>query len=92
MRRPDLPPPPPFSDDWALFLDVDGTLLDFADAPHRVHVDPDMLEALDVLHRRLDGALALVSGRSLEQLDHLFAPLRLPAAGGRDQGLTGSGK
>lgn len=81
MRRPDLPPPPPFSDDWALFLDVDGTLLDFADAPHRVHVDPDMLEALDVLHRRLDGALALVSGRPLEQLDHLFAPLRLPAAG-----------
>ncbi|MFP7722572.1 trehalose-phosphatase [Lysobacter sp. A3-1-A15] len=81
MRPTDLPPPPAWSDHWALFLDVDGTLLDVADAPHQVHVDPAMLDALDTLHGRLGGALALVSGRSLEQIDHLFSPLRLPAAG-----------
>lgn len=76
-----LPAPPPLATDWALFLDVDGTLLDFANAPDAVHVAPELLEALTSLQRHLDGALALVSGRTLEQLDALFAPLRLPAAG-----------
>lgn len=76
-----LPAPPPFAPDWALFLDVDGTLLDFADAPDAVHVAPQLLDALASLQRQLDGAIALVSGRTLEQLDVLFAPLQLAAAG-----------
>lgn len=75
------PRPPSPDHGWALFLDVDGCLLDFADAPDRVVVHPGLRECLHVLSERLDGALALVSGRSLEALDALFWPLRLPAAG-----------
>ncbi|MEG3192788.1 trehalose-phosphatase [Lysobacter sp. D1-1-M9] len=78
---PPLPPPPPPALDWALFLDVDGTLLEFAQKPDEVRVSPDLLDSIGALHERLDGALALVSGRSLAQLDALFAPLHLPATG-----------
>ncbi|MDQ3288150.1 MAG: trehalose-phosphatase [Pseudomonadota bacterium] len=76
-----LPPPPPLAPDWALFLDIDGTLLDFCASPAEVQVDPAIIRALERLHERLDGALALVSGRTLDQIDRLFAPLQLPAAG-----------
>ena len=76
-----LPSPPAVAPDWALFLDVDGTLLDFAQAPGDVHVEPGLLDTLAILHGRLDGALALVSGRTLAQIDALFAPLHLPAVG-----------
>ena len=65
----------------ALFLDIDGTLLDFAARPDAVEVPPRLRRNLAVLHGALGGALALVSGRSLAQIDELFAPLRLPAAG-----------
>ena len=76
-----LPPPPAIADDWALFLDVDGTLLEFAESPELVRVPPGLVDTLASLQRRLEGALALVSGRRLAQLDQLFTPLRLPAAG-----------
>ena len=76
-----LPPPPPPSPDWALFLDVDGSILDFAATPDAVHVPDGLVDALGRLSDALGGALALVSGRPLEQLDALFAPLRLPGAG-----------
>lgn len=66
---------------WALFLDVDGTLLDIASQPQLVEVPAFLRTALARLHRHLSGALALVSGRPVAELDHLFAPLRLPAAG-----------
>lgn len=74
-------PPPAVADDWGLFLDVDGTLLDFAARPELVRVPDGLVDALEALGRRLGGALALVSGRPLQQLDALFAPLHLPAAG-----------
>ena len=64
-----------------LFLDVDGTLLDLAPRPEAVEVPTDLPDALAAAERRLDGALALISGRPIEQLDRLFAPLRLPASG-----------
>lgn len=64
-----------------LFLDVDGTLLDLAPRPDAVEVPASLLDTLAATERRLDGALALVSGRPIEQLDRLFAPLRLPASG-----------
>ena len=76
-----LPPPPTPTHDWALFLDVDGTLLDFASSPDGVHVPTDLLDDLRRLHEALDGALALVSGRRVEAIDALFAPLQLPAIG-----------
>lgn len=66
---------------WALFLDVDGTLLEIAETPQGVHVPPTLRQLLVSLSLRLDGALALVSGRTLNDLDHLFAPLRFCAAG-----------
>jgi trehalose 6-phosphate phosphatase len=65
----------------ALFLDVDGTLLDFAPRPGAVIVPPSLIEALARAESALGGALALVSGRSIEDLDRLFAPLRLCASG-----------
>jgi trehalose 6-phosphate phosphatase len=80
-RATQRPRPPVPDDDWALVLDVDGCLLDFADAPDKVVVPLELRERLFSLSQRLDGALALVSGRSLQTLDDLFWPLRLPAAG-----------
>lgn len=76
-----LPEPPPPGANWALFLDVDGCLLDIAPRPDEVVVEPGLTDALARLRERLGGALALVSGRPLAQLDHLFAPLHLAAAG-----------
>jgi trehalose 6-phosphate phosphatase len=67
--------------DWALFLDVDGTLLEIADTPQSVRVSTRLLDLLGALQDRLQGALALVSGRSLADLDRLFAPLALCASG-----------
>ena len=66
---------------WCLFLDVDGTLLDFALTPGAVLVEPALLALLEKLHRAAGGALALVSGRTIIDLDRLFLPLKLPAAG-----------
>jgi trehalose 6-phosphate phosphatase len=73
--------PPSPADDWALFLDVDGCLVDFADAPDAVRLPRRLPALLSRLSLRLDGAVALVSGRPLAGLDRLFAPLRMPAAG-----------
>lgn len=66
---------------WALFLDVDGTLLEIAETPQGVHVPASLKQLLDEVRWRLDGALALVSGRSLANLDQLFSPLRFIASG-----------
>jgi trehalose 6-phosphate phosphatase len=65
----------------ALFLDVDGTLLNLAPRPEAVEVPAGLIDLLAAASRRLDGALALLSGRPIAQLDQLFAPLRLPASG-----------
>jgi trehalose 6-phosphate phosphatase len=64
-----------------LFLDVDGTLVEIADTPSAVMLDPSLNELIGAVSQRLDGALALVSGRSIATIDQLFAPLKLPAAG-----------
>jgi len=79
--NPPRSPPPPLDDACALFLDVDGTLVEFSDDPAAVRVQPHVLEAIGAISDRLHGAVALVSGRPLAQLDALFAPMRLPAAG-----------
>ena len=73
-------PPSDFSE-WALFLDFDGTLVDIVERPDAVVVDPDLPGALDSLKRRLDGALALISGRPIAFLDERLAPYRFDAAG-----------
>lgn len=78
-----LPAPPPVGADagCALFLDVDGTLLDFAAHPDDVAVDAHLREDLARLRTRFQGALALLSGRPLAQLDGLFAWQGHAAAG-----------
>ena len=65
----------------ALFVDFDGTLADLAPRPDAVAVLPGLTDTLKALHERLDGALAVVSGRPIEQLDRLLVPLVLPCAG-----------
>jgi trehalose 6-phosphate phosphatase len=68
-------------DRHALFLDLDGTLIEYAPHPRAVTADAPLLRLLEMLTRRFGGAMALVSGRSIEMLDKLLAPLRLPASG-----------
>ena len=66
----------------AVLLDVDGTLLDIAPTPKEVVVSRGLPQTLARLRNRLGGALALVSGRQIAELDEFFAPLRLAAVGG----------
>ena len=73
--------PPPPSLEWCLFLDVDGTLIELTDSPLATFADDELKSLLREVAERLGGAAALVSGRSIEYLDALFSPLRLPAAG-----------
>lgn len=72
----------PLLENCALLLDIDGTLLDLAATPNDVKVPRGLRETLSELHARTDGALALVSGRSLNDVDRIFAPMLLPVVGG----------
>jgi trehalose 6-phosphate phosphatase len=65
----------------ALFLDFDGTLVDLAPQPEDVIVPNGLVPTLSALNAYLGGALALISGRPIEQIDEFLEPLRLPAAG-----------
>ncbi len=65
----------------ALFLDFDGTLVDLAPQPEAVIVPSGMVGTLTALNHYLGGALALISGRPIEQIDAFLQPLRLPTAG-----------
>ena len=75
VHAPELQP------DWALFLDLDDTLLDFESTPSDIVVAPDLVSALKATSIALGGALAIVSGRLLPEVDSLLAPLKLPGAG-----------
>lgn len=66
---------------WAFFLDFDGTLVDLAERPDGVSVPADLPGLLSRLADRAGGALAVVSGRTIESLDWLLAPARLATAG-----------
>jgi trehalose 6-phosphate phosphatase len=75
------PPSPHLADHhWAWFLDVDGTLLDIEEHPDLVSADRRLLELLKRMVDVYDGAVALISGRSLEQLDTIFGALGIAAA------------
>jgi trehalose 6-phosphate phosphatase len=83
---PDAVPVPhllvPHLGETALLLDIDGTLLDLAPTPREVWVPPDLLATLNLLREKTAGALALVSGRSLNDIDLIFAPGEFSAVGG----------
>src|SRR5215468_7763762 len=72
----------PHLSETAVLLDVDGTLLDLMPTPREVWVPPGLAKTLKRLHERTDGALAFVSGRSINDLDLIFAPDQFPAVGG----------
>lgn len=65
----------------ALFLDFDGTMVDLAPQPHAVHVPGPLIVALRDLDDYLHGAVAVISGRPIEQIDDFLAPLKMPVAG-----------
>jgi trehalose 6-phosphate phosphatase len=65
----------------ALFLDFDGSLVDLAPQPESVIVPSGLVATLEGLNSYLGGALALISGRPIEQIDAFLQPLQLPAAG-----------
>ncbi len=68
------------TDRSALFLDFDGTLADLAQRPDSVLVPVELASLLDKLHQRLDGALALVTGRARQDIEPMLSPWRWPAA------------
>lgn len=65
----------------AFFLDVDGTVTGIVADPQQARVGPAALEVLDKLSNLSGGAVALISGRSIDQLDRMLSPLRLPVVG-----------
>jgi trehalose 6-phosphate phosphatase len=78
-------------DECAILLDIDGTLLDLAPTPREVWVPPGLARTLNGLLEKTAGALALVSGRSLNDIDLIFAPEQFPAVGGHGAEMRISG-
>lgn len=70
-----------FGRDWALFMDVDGTLLELVDQPDRVSVNDELRELVGALKDHLGGAVAIISGRTLGNLEELFGLPDLALAG-----------
>ena len=68
-------------DRTAFFLDVDGTLIEIAHRPEAVRVEPGLPLILASVQEAVGGAIAVVSGRPLVELDRLLRPLKLPSAG-----------
>lgn len=66
---------------YAIFLDVDGTLLDIALTPDKVIVPPGLVELLVRISKALDGALAVLTGRQMAEIDALLAPAKFVGAG-----------
>jgi trehalose 6-phosphate phosphatase len=81
VAQPDIGLPDIDLDTSALLLDVDGTLLDIASEPNAVKSAPSLVANLSRLRERCAGAVAFVSGRTLDNLDHIFAPLKLTTIG-----------
>jgi len=72
----------PHLSETALLLDIDGTLLELMPTPREVYVPTGLSRTLNGLLEKTSGALALVSGRSLNDIDLIFAPDQFPAVGG----------
>ncbi|MGO4572165.1 trehalose-phosphatase [Microvirga sp. 2TAF3] len=78
MTRSVFPDP---NENWALFLDFDGTLVDIVERPDAVAVDPGLPGILKDLQNRFGGALAIISGRPIAFLDERFGDNRFDIAG-----------
>jgi trehalose 6-phosphate phosphatase len=83
-HQPVLAPPPAIDPaNHSLFVDFDGTLVPLVDHPELVRADTELVELLTALHDRFAGRIALVSGRSIAQLDAMVGPIaeRIALAG-----------
>jgi trehalose 6-phosphate phosphatase len=69
MADPLQPPPPGLAEGAALFLDFDGTLVELAESPEAIAVPEGLPALLERLSARLDGRVALISGRSIADLE-----------------------
>jgi trehalose 6-phosphate phosphatase len=78
MTQTVLPSPSP---DWAYFFDLDGTLVELAPVPTGVHADDALRQLIRELALAADGAVAIVTGRPISDIDRLFPDVRLPVAG-----------
>lgn len=78
----------------ALFLDLDGTLFDITAVPADVSAPAGLSDTLAYLQRTLGGAVAILTGRKIDEVDRLLAPVRTPAAGvhGAELRLQPNGK
>lgn len=81
MKKLRLHAPPAADVEWAYFLDIDGTLIDFANHPDAVDIDTALLDLIERLRLATNGAVALISGRSISDLENRLGTLRLPLAG-----------
>jgi trehalose 6-phosphate phosphatase len=79
IRRLDAIPPP--TSGCAYFFDIDGTLLELAPSPAGVRIDRDLQYLIEQLHESAGGAVALISGRSIPDVDALFPGIAFPVAG-----------
>jgi hypothetical protein len=76
-----LPRSLPAAGNWALFIDLDGTLCPFRDDPSKVELDEAQRAVLGVLQQRLDGAICVISGRTAEDLQRLLEGLEIERIG-----------
>jgi len=90
LSRRELSPPAP-QQDWAYFFDLDGTLIDFAATPAGVRVSEAVRVLLERLYHSTGGAVALMSGRPIAEIDRLFPHARLPVAGQHGLERRGAG-
>ncbi len=74
----ELPRP---SYEWAYFFDLDGTLVELAAKPWGVTADRELRELIASLARDTHGAVAVITGRAIADIDRLFPDIRLPVAG-----------
>jgi trehalose 6-phosphate phosphatase len=83
MKTMDIAARPLVSDlrQCAILLDIDGTILDIAPSPPQVWVPVGLRQTLSRLADLTGGAVALVSGRSINDIDLIFSPLQLPTIG-----------
>lgn len=90
LNMPDISPPPAIScTAHAFFLDLDGTLAEIVARPEQAMIAQPMIDLICRLVTQTDGAVAIVSGRCLADIDRLTDPLTLPAAGSHGQELRG---
>jgi trehalose 6-phosphate phosphatase len=89
-----LPLPPSPKTPFALFLDIDGTLIEHQPHPEGITVDPVLRELLIASGEAVDGALAFITGRTIAMVDRVFKPLELPVAGlyGLEHRMTPGGE